>query len=145
MASAATSVPPGSGAPGGATVASTGSHPPPASSAPPPQTSVVPLPSQHHGSGPPPPSHNVQPPTGLSGGPTSSQHYSLRWNNHQSHVLNAFDALLQNESLVDCTLVCEDTSIRAHKVVLSACRYNLFFECIYVFDYYKIYNYNLTR
>ena len=122
MASAATSVPPGSGAPGGATVASTGSHPPPASSAPPPQTSVVPLPN-HHGSGPPPPSHNVQPPTGLSGGPTSSQHYSLRWNNHQSHVLNAFDALLQNESLVDCTLVCEDTSIRAHKVVLSACRY----------------------
>ncbi len=50
------------------------------------------------------------------------QHYSLRWNNHQSHVLNAFDSLLQNESLVDCTLVCEDTSIRAHKVVLSACR-----------------------
>jgi hypothetical protein len=33
-----------------------------------------------------------------------SQHYSLRWNNHQSHVLSAFDALLQNESLVDCTL-----------------------------------------
>ena len=52
-----------------------------------------------------------------------SQHYSLRWNNHQSHVLSAFDALLQNESLVDCTLVCEDTSVRAHKVVLSACRY----------------------
>jgi len=50
-----------------------------------------------------------------------TQHYSLRWNNHQSHVLNAFDALLQNEALVDCTLVCEDTSIRAHKVVLSAC------------------------
>lgn len=51
-----------------------------------------------------------------------TQHYSLRWNNHQSHVLSAFDALLQNESLVDCTLVCEDTSVRAHKVVLSACR-----------------------
>ena len=125
MASAATSVPPGSGAPGGGNggVATTGQHPPTASPAPPPQTSVAPLPSQHHGSGPPPPSHNLQPPTGLSGGPTSSaQHYSLRWNNHQSHVLNAFDALLQNESLVDCTLVCEDTSIRAHKVVLSACR-----------------------
>jgi len=49
------------------------------------------------------------------------QHYSLRWNNHESHVLKAFDSLLQNEALVDCTLVCEDQSIRAHKVVLSAC------------------------
>ena len=123
MASAATSVPPGSGTTGGGGggVASSGQHPPPASSAPPPQTSVAPLPTQHHGSGPPPPSHNIQAPTGLSN--TSAQHYSLRWNNHQSHVLNAFDALLQNESLVDCTLVCEDTSVRAHKVVLSACRY----------------------
>ena len=113
MASIATSVPPGSGAPGGGGggVAPTGQHPPPASSAPPPQTSVVP--TEHRGL-----------PTGLPGsGPTTSaQHYSLRWNNHQSHVLNAFDALLQNESLVDCTLVCEDTSIKAHKVVLSACR-----------------------
>ena len=111
MASAATSVPPGSGAPGGGSGGT--QHPPPASSAPPPQTTVAPMPSHT----------NIQPPTGLSGGPTSSaQHYSLGWNNHQSHVLNAFDALLQNESLVDCTLVCEDTSIRAHKVVLSACR-----------------------
>ena len=24
-----------------------------------------------------------------------SQHYSLRWNNHQSHLLSAFDSLLQ--------------------------------------------------
>ncbi|KAL0274640.1 UNVERIFIED_CONTAM: hypothetical protein PYX00_002726 [Menopon gallinae] len=50
-----------------------------------------------------------------------SQHYSLRWNNHQNHILNAFDTLLQNETLVDVTLVCEETSVRAHKVVLSAC------------------------
>jgi len=50
-----------------------------------------------------------------------SQHYSLRWNNHQSHVLSAFDNLLQNESLVDCTIMCEDSAVRAHKVVLSAC------------------------
>merc|ERR1719300_365350 len=50
-----------------------------------------------------------------------SQHYSLRWNNHQSHVLSAFDSLLQNESLVDCTIMCEDSAVRAHKVVLSAC------------------------
>lgn len=46
----------------------------------------------------------------------SGQHFSLRWNNHQSHVLSAFDALLQNEALVDCTLVCEDSNVKAHKV-----------------------------
>ena len=30
-------------------------------------------------------------------------------------------SLLGNEKLVDCTLVCDETSIRAHQVVLSAC------------------------
>ena len=54
---------------------------------------------------------------------SGSPHYSLRWNNHQSHILHAFDTLLQSEALVDVTLVCEDTRrVRAHKVVLSACR-----------------------
>jgi hypothetical protein len=52
----------------------------------------------------------------------ATPHYSLRWNNHQNHILNAFDTLLQSETLVDVTLVCEETSVRAHKVVLSACR-----------------------
>ena len=28
---------------------------------------------------------------------------------------------VQNESLVDCTIMCEDSAVRAHKVVLSAC------------------------
>jgi len=56
--------------------------------------------------------------------------YSLRWNNHQSHMLHAFDTLLQSEALVDVTLVCEDTRrLRAHKVVLSAC--SPFFEKIF--------------
>ncbi|XP_050308744.1 protein jim lovell isoform X2 [Anthonomus grandis grandis] len=51
----------------------------------------------------------------------AQSHYSLRWNNHQSHILAAFEALLQAETLVDCTLVCAENSVRAHKVVLSAC------------------------
>ena len=29
--------------------------------------------------------------------------------------------MFQNESLVDCTIMCEDSAVRAHKVVLSAC------------------------
>lgn len=49
------------------------------------------------------------------------KYYSLRWNNHQSHILSAFSALLQAEALVDVTLVCAEISVRAHKVVLSAC------------------------
>ncbi|XP_046752696.1 protein jim lovell [Diprion similis] len=56
-------------------------------------------------------------------------HYSLRWNNHQAHILQAFEALLHAETLVDVTLVCAETSLRAHKVVLSAC--SPFFERIF--------------
>ena len=52
---------------------------------------------------------------------SGQQHFSLRWNNLQSHVLSACELLLQNEALVDCTLVCEDSNVKAHKVVLSAC------------------------
>lgn len=51
-----------------------------------------------------------------------SEHYCLRWHNHQSNLLGVFSQLLQDESLVDVTLACsEGASIRAHKVVLSAC------------------------
>lgn len=64
-----------------------------------------------------------------------SQHYSLRWNNHQNHILNAFDTLLQSETLVDVTLVCEETSVRAHKVVLSACRYDEPFQTSFIFTF----------
>lgn len=59
----------------------------------------------------------------------AQENYSLRWNNHQSHILESFDALLQQNSLVDVTLVCADRSLRAHKVVLSAC--SPFFERVF--------------
>ncbi|KAG5874020.1 hypothetical protein JTB14_026791 [Gonioctena quinquepunctata] len=59
----------------------------------------------------------------------TQSHYSLRWNNHQTHILAAFEALLQAETLVDVTLVCAETSVRAHKVVLSAC--SPFFQRIF--------------
>jgi hypothetical protein len=60
---------------------------------------------------------------------SSQENYSLRWNNHQSHILQSFDQLLQQNSLVDVTLVCSDRSLRAHKVVLSAC--SPFFERVF--------------
>lgn len=65
----------------------------------------------------------------LTSGKMTQSHYSLRWNNHQTHILAAFDALLQAETLVDVTLVCAETSVRAHKVVLSAC--SPFFQRIF--------------
>lgn len=60
---------------------------------------------------------------------SSQENYSLRWNNHQNHILQSFDQLLQQNSLVDVTLVCSDRSLRAHKVVLSAC--SPFFERVF--------------
>ncbi|CAH1187819.1 unnamed protein product [Phyllotreta striolata] len=49
------------------------------------------------------------------------QHYCLRWNNYQSNMTSVFHQLLQNEDFVDVTLACNDLSLKAHKVVLSAC------------------------
>ncbi|XP_063704974.1 zinc finger protein 135-like isoform X2 [Culicoides brevitarsis] len=61
-----------------------------------------------------------------------NEHYCLRWSNHQSNLLGVFSELLQEESLVDVTIACsEGASIKAHKVVLSACSsyfQNLFLE-----------------
>ncbi|XP_071055551.1 zinc finger protein 284-like [Onthophagus taurus] len=60
-----------------------------------------------------------------------SEHYCLRWNNHQSNLLGVFSQLLRDESLVDVTLACsEGHSIRAHKVVLSAC--SSYFQNLFV-------------
>ncbi|XP_059059928.1 protein bric-a-brac 1-like isoform X3 [Achroia grisella] len=51
----------------------------------------------------------------------SPQQFCLRWNNYQSNLANCFDQLLQTESFVDVTLACDGQSLKAHKVVLSAC------------------------
>ncbi|GLG99621.1 Protein tramtrack, beta isoform [Gryllus bimaculatus] len=52
----------------------------------------------------------------------SPQQFCLRWNNYQSsNLTNVFDQLLQSESFVDVTLACDGHSVKAHKMVLSAC------------------------
>lgn len=61
----------------------------------------------------------------------SHQQFCLRWNNYQTNLTNVFDELLQSESFVDVTLACEGQSIKAHKMVLSACSpyfQSLFYE-----------------
>lgn len=49
------------------------------------------------------------------------QQFCLRWNNYQTNLTSVFDKLLQSESFVDVTLTCDGQSIKAHKIVLSAC------------------------
>lgn len=51
----------------------------------------------------------------------ADQQFCLRWNNHQSTLISVFDSLLENGTLVDCTLAAEGQYLKAHKVVLSAC------------------------
>ena len=66
-----------------------------------------------------------------------SDQFCLKWNNYQvrskvflTHVhiyyskaslTNAFKSLLENEDFVDMTLSAGGKTLRAHKVVLSAC------------------------
>ncbi|KAH1028932.1 hypothetical protein HUJ05_002249 [Dendroctonus ponderosae] len=61
-----------------------------------------------------------------------SEHYCLRWNNHQANLLGVCAQLLRDERLVDVTLACADEGrcIRAHKVVLSAC--SAYFRALFV-------------
>ncbi|KAL4717495.1 hypothetical protein ACJJTC_000644, partial [Scirpophaga incertulas] len=51
----------------------------------------------------------------------SPQQFCLRWNNYQANLATCFDQLLQSQSFVDVTLACDGQSLKAHKVVLSAC------------------------
>jgi len=63
------------------------------------------------------------------------QQFCLRWNNHQSTLIQNFDTLLESGTLVDCTLAAEGKTLKAHKVVLSACSP--------YFEVRKIYNLSL--
>jgi len=51
----------------------------------------------------------------------SSQAFCFKLNSHQSHMIQAFQRLYNDEVMVDCTLSCAGGTIKAHKVVLSAC------------------------
>ena len=51
----------------------------------------------------------------------AEQQFCLKWNSYQTNLSKEFDDLLQNESFVDVTLACDGHSVKAHKMVLSAC------------------------
>ncbi|UXI15178.1 Exocyst complex component 7 [Sarcoptes scabiei] len=49
------------------------------------------------------------------------QQYCLKWNNHTANMVKVFKELLSDSNFVDVTLACDGVSIKAHKLVLSAC------------------------
>lgn len=51
----------------------------------------------------------------------SNEHFCLKWNNFQTNIVSALCTLKCDEDFVDVTLSCEGRSIKAHKVILSAC------------------------
>ena len=59
----------------------------------------------------------------IGGGAAAEQQFCLKWNNHRSTILSVFDALLEEESLIDVTLWTgpDNPVVRAHRIVLSAC------------------------
>jgi len=51
----------------------------------------------------------------------AEQQFCLRWNNFQSNIVSSFEALLDREEFVDVTLTAEGKSLKAHRILLSAC------------------------
>lgn len=50
-----------------------------------------------------------------------SQAYCLRRKNHLSDMIDVFDRMFKDESMTDVQLMCSDGTIKAHRMVLSAC------------------------
>ncbi|XP_065214194.1 broad-complex core protein isoforms 1/2/3/4/5-like isoform X2 [Planococcus citri] len=49
------------------------------------------------------------------------QHFCLRWNNYRNSITTAFENLRDDEDFIDVTLACDGKTLKAHRVVLSAC------------------------
>jgi hypothetical protein len=52
---------------------------------------------------------------------TDGKQYCLKWNNFSDNILTSLESLRGDEDFVDVTIACEGQSLKAHKVVLSAC------------------------
>ena len=72
---------------------------------------------------------------------SGAQQYCLRWNNHSESIVSEFELLLDQEEFVDVTISCDKQSLKAHKVVLSACSAyfrRLLKVCICCYDFPNI-------
>ncbi|XP_020800451.1 protein bric-a-brac 1 [Drosophila serrata] len=70
--------------------------------------------------GPTAPGSTVASSGGGGNGGEVGQTYCLRWNNHQTNLVQILHALHEVGSYVDCTLVVDDEQFQAHRVVLAA-------------------------
>jgi len=60
--------------------------------------------------------------SGISGAEAAEDSFlRLRWNSHLESLQHLFENLLEQQKFVDVTLACEGGSLRAHRVMLSAC------------------------
>lgn len=50
-----------------------------------------------------------------------SQQFCLRWHNYQSSLMSTLPQLLNHDDLTDVTLCAGLRTLKAHRVVLSAC------------------------
>ena len=51
---------------------------------------------------------------------SSSEKFSLRWNDFEVNISNVFHELKEEKDFTDVTLACEDNQVEAHKVILAA-------------------------
>ena len=60
--------------------------------------------------------------SGINGADAAEDSFlRLRWNSHLESLQHLFENLLEQQKFVDVTLACEGGSLRAHRVMLSAC------------------------
>ena len=51
----------------------------------------------------------------------ASEKFCLKWNDYESNLSKSFDEIRNEKDFFDVTLLCEDTQIEAHKLILGAC------------------------
>lgn len=60
----------------------------------------------------------------MTGSPTttsSGMKYLVQWEEHPSHLATRLGYLLEHQSLVDVTLMCNTHTLKVHRSVLAAC------------------------
>ncbi|GBP10451.1 Protein bric-a-brac 2 [Eumeta japonica] len=62
-------------------------------------------------------------------GLVSDKTFHLKWNNHLQNLSQLFTTIYSSSALADVTLACRDGTLKAHKLVLSAC--SPYFEQIF--------------
>jgi len=50
-----------------------------------------------------------------------NEHFCLRWNDFETNISKAFQAIREEKDFFDVTIACEDEQVQAHKIILSAC------------------------